>query len=244
MFDRCIVINLDRRPERLRAFYGRVPSDWPFAPIRRVPAFDGESSPPPQWYGWEHVHRLGGAWGCFQSHLGVWKQALADGIDSVLIMEDDCVFCDDFSRRAVEFVDHAPSDDWDQIYFGGQHLATDGMPPTRVNDFCCLGRNVNRTHAYAIRYCMMEAAVERFDREWPKQHPYRHYHFDYQLGEMHKNGWRAYCPIQGVSGLKRTHWLCGQAAGLSDVNPDGKFLSTLWWNEFPIVEPKREAAAC
>ncbi len=234
MFDRCVVINLERRPQRLEGFYGRVPKDWPFASIERVPAFDGEAAKPPVWYAPGNKPRYRGAWACFSSHRGVWKQAIADGLESVLIFEDDVVFADDFTGRAQLFLQHVPRD-WDQIYLGGQHLHTDRIPPTRLNDHVIIGRNVNRTHAYAVRRPMMEFLVEKLSRPWPLQKPVNHYNFDYQLGTTHVHR-KAYCPTQ---------WLCGQAAGTSDVADNVKFRTTLWWKEFPIAAPQREeVAAC
>jgi len=231
MFDRCVVINLDRRPERLAAFRSRVPIDWAFPPIELVPAFDGSQHEPPAWYGGPNRKRLAGSWGCFQSHLGIYKRAIADGLDSVLIFEDDAVFASDFSERSSVFLDWVPGD-WDAIYFGGQHLWKDTTPPTRVNEQVIRGRNVNRTHAYAMGRAMLEKCVSALDRPWPKQAPVNYYNFDFQLGRLHSRS-RVYCP---------TRWLCGQAAGVSDVNSGGRFFSTLWWKEFPIVEP--EALAC
>jgi len=238
MFDRVVVLNLDRRPDRLTAFRSRVPTDWPFCSVERVPAFDGSAIPRseiPAWYAPDNKERYRGAWGCFQSHLGVWQKALADGLDSVLVFEDDAVFSPDFSARAITFAEHVPSD-WDQIYFGGQHLQTDKTPPVRVNEHVVRGRNVNRTHAYAVRRPMMEFLIGRLGGAWPNQTPVNYYNFDFQLGLTHlRDGRRAYCPTQ---------WLCGQAAGASDVSENVRFYSTLWWKEFPIVEPERELAGC
>ena len=226
MFDRSVVINLDRRPKRLTAFHGRLPTDWPFGPVERVPAFNGEASMPPAWYAPEHHLQYRGAWGCFQSHMGIWRQALEDGLESVLIFEDDAVFASDFSHRARAYVESVP-DDWDQVYFGGEHLHFDRTPPLRVNEHVLLGHNVNRTHAYAIRRPMMEFLVEKLSRPWSQQKPVNYYNFDYQVGVTHERR-KAYCPTQ---------WLCGQAAGKSDVNQGGVFHTTLWWKEFGIAEP-------
>lgn len=231
MFGRCCVINLDRRPERLRAFHTRLPADWPFGTVYRVAAFDGAGMTPPPWYGGKHRLTLRGAWGCFCSHLSNWKTAIADDLDSVLILEDDCVFAPDFPARARQFVDAVP-DDWDMIYFGGQHLNHDTIPPVRVNEHVIRGRNVNRTHAYAIRRDMMQRCVDELGKPWPQQMPVNRYNFDFRLGQL-QEGRNVYCPTQ---------WLCGQAAGTSDVYTEGRFLSTVWWREFPIVE--QEAAPC
>lgn len=209
--------------------------DWPFQPIERVPAFVGEDATLPDWYGGDEKPRYKGAWGCLQSHLGIWRQALKDGLETVLIFEDDAVFAESFSQRALTFVRAVPAD-WDQIYFGGQHIDSGRCPPVRVNEHVILGNNVNRTHAYAITQEMMQFCIERLTKPWPPQTPLNYYNFDFQLGFMHKrDGKKPYCPPQ---------WLCGQAAGRSDVNPGGAFHSTLWWKEFPIIETRQEPVSC
>jgi GR25 family glycosyltransferase involved in LPS biosynthesis len=232
MFDRCVVINLDSRPENLNGFRERTPTDWPFAPIERVPAFDGweRIDEVPAWYGRENRNKLAGAWGCFQSHLGIWKLSLADGLSNVLIFEDDAVFADNFTANALQFLEHVP-ENWDQIYFGGEHLHQNETPPVRVNHLVCRGRNINRTHAYAITANMMAHCVETLDRELPDIRPWNYYNFDYQLGAMHETR-RAYGPTIGMN-----QWLCGQIKGPSDVMHERKFLSTMWWREFGVVEP-------
>jgi GR25 family glycosyltransferase involved in LPS biosynthesis len=162
-----------------------------------------------------------------QSHFSVWKTALEDGVDSVLVFEDDAVFADDFTPRCRQFLDSVP-DDWGQIYLGGQHLNFDRTPPERVNEHVAMGRCVNRTHAYAIRRPCIETALRRLDCEWPTISPVSQYNFDHQLARCHGTEWQAYCPMK---------WLVGQASGKSDVNQDGRYFSTMWWKEFPVVEP-------
>lgn len=184
---------------------------------------------PPPWYGGDSNHRYHGPWGCFQSHLHIWKQAVEDGLQNVLIMEDDCIFCGNFSQRAKVFLQNVP-DDWDMIYLGGEHLHTDRIPPIRINEYVIRGRNVNRTHAYVVNRSMMEYLIDKLSKKWPKQRPNNYYNFDYQLGATHEDK-NAYCPTQ---------WLCGQKAGHSDVMHGRRFMSTMWWKEFPIVE----AATC
>ncbi|TWU39483.1 hypothetical protein [Novipirellula artificiosorum] len=58
--DRCFLINLDRREDRLREWMRQLPQPWPFPTPQRFAAIDGRRVPtPPQW-------RAGnGAWGCY-----------------------------------------------------------------------------------------------------------------------------------------------------------------------------------
>lgn len=228
MFDRAWCVNLDRRADRWEQFQRRLPADWPFCPIERFSAVDGQVDLPPRWYGTGGSRkRLRGAWGCFQSHLRIWRQAFDDGLDNVLVFEDDAIFCEDFAARALAFLAAVPCD-WCQVYLGGQHLKTDRHPPRAVNDQVLRCYNVNRTHAYTIRRPMLEYVVGRFSAPW-RAHTERKWHIDHQLCQLHSTGrWCVYAP---------TRFLVGQAMGPSDVAV--AMLSHMWWNQFPY-----ESAEC
>ena len=108
-----------------------------------------------------------GARGCFLSHLGVLKAALAAGHASILVLEDDLNFVDDF---AAAFATQAPAlreSAWDIAYLGLLKLspplgAARGLvevPP---------GAAVLGLHMVAIRstampelVAMLEAMLER-----------------------------------------------------------------------------------
>jgi len=128
-FEDVVVVNLDRRPDRWERVQAMVAAmDWPLKPLRRARAVDGRKVGKPSWW------RAGaGAWGCLQSHIQIIEQASMDGLRSVLILEDDVTFCDDFSTRLAPFLDRVP-DDWHQIYLGGQHLCQRKSPPIRINE--------------------------------------------------------------------------------------------------------------
>ena len=231
MFDRVVCINLERRPERYKTFRARLPGDWPFRPVERVVAVDGEQADLPAWYGGEFRPKLKGAWGCLQSHLGIWQSAVDANLSSVLVLEDDAVCCNAFTPMVKKFLDHVP-DDWNQIYLGGQHLCTDSKPPVIVNDRVIRARNVNRTHAYAISRNPMEACIQKFANPWHGK-GLKGWHVDHQLGYLHQLGrWNVYCPSK---------WLVGQAAGTSDTF-ESRMMRTCWWNEFGIAKP--EAVPC
>jgi hypothetical protein len=68
-----------------------------------------------------------GARGCFMSHLGVLREAAADRLARVLILEDDCNFSDDFSQQAPAALARAASAEC-AIFYGGGQLGP--LPPS------------------------------------------------------------------------------------------------------------------
>lgn len=233
MFDRCVVINLDRRTERWQFFSSQVPADWPFPKPERWTAYpEGppDHLPPPYW------HQCLGAWGCFQSHVAVLRSLVESDAASYLVLEDDAIFATDFSRQALRFLENVPSD-WSQLYFGGQHWQQQSGLPMAVNALVLQAWNVNRTHAYAIRREFAEEALDYFTN-----HPHSR-HVDYLFGDLHQGVWRRkrhhhrrltriYTP---------TRWLIGQAEGPSDIAGQVRGRDSLtrlesWWNTFHYLD--------
>lgn len=58
--------------------------------------------------------------GCLLSHLGIIRKAQANGYKNVMIVEDDIQFDSDLFPDQCKFLEEVP-DDWDMIYFGGNH---------------------------------------------------------------------------------------------------------------------------
>jgi len=230
MFDRTFVINLERRPERLAAFWGRFPEAWPFVRPQVWRAVDGAACEVPAWFG-----AGPGAWGCLRTHIAIWQRMLKQGWDSVLIMEDDAVFADKAMGMIREALAVLPAD-WDQVYFGGQHLRTNELAPVcEVRNKLVRCRYVNRTHCYAIRAKFAEEALDAIDRPLTEPNTRLH-HVDYQLGAMHETGlYHIYAPWR---------FCVGQAKGRSDVcagnSGRGKRVIQHFWNQFPINEPVAE----
>lgn len=59
-----------------------------------------------------------GTRGCFLSHLGVLRDALDSGADSVLVCEDDLNFSSSLIRRSAYLCEQLRLQDWD-IFYGG-----------------------------------------------------------------------------------------------------------------------------
>ena len=188
MFDRTCVINLDRRPARWEAFCDRLPHPWAWPTPERISATDGLAINVPT-----HWRSGPGAYGCRASHLRLWQQA-AEEDHSLLVFEDDCVFCDRFIDRAEAFLRHVP-DDWQMIYFGGAHR----MPPSDAAPGVLRVGGCTKTHAYAIRGKALVDLRNNVEKA--------EIHIDVCMNQLHY-ALPVYAPVE---------WLCGQAAAVSDV---------------------------
>lgn len=217
-FTRVFVVNLNRREDRLNKFLAQIPDDWPFAEPQKVSAIDGKHVKPPDWW------RQGpAAWGCYRSHLRLIENALNFGHKSILLLEDDALFCKNFGSKVRTFLEHVPKD-WDMIYLGGQHLGVQQHPPKRVNDWVYQPWNVNRTHAFAIRGRMLQILYKHLQRQdWQKGH-----HIDHHLGRIHmQRQHKIYCPKE---------WLVGQAEGRSNIS--GKTPGNRFWAPAEVLNVK------
>lgn len=177
VFHRCYVVNLDNTPERYQGFLSRIPADWPFAEIIRFPAVDGSRVPMPTW--WKSG---GGAWGCYRSHTAIIEQCLNDRVESVLLLEDDAVFCNGFSKKIKQLLREIPAD-WEILYLGGNHLRMWEVPPKRISDTVSIPHNVNGTFAWALRGRGLKLAYEHLNSiDWPRAHTIDH-HMGLLIGE-------------------------------------------------------------
>lgn len=168
-----------------------------------------------------------GAWGCMQSHYRVVQEAMMDGIESILVIEDDCVWANGAAELAAQFMEQVP-DDWGQIYFGGQHRVKHGRPmPVPGKPAVLTGRSVHRTHVYALHQRAMVRFLQHIIyapdyQDALHKHGYKA-HFDHQLEKAHRDGhWKVYTP---------SWWLAGQGENLSSIN--GRQQRENWWQLVP-----------
>jgi hypothetical protein len=151
-------------------------------------AIDGSKVPMP--HNWQDG---AGAWGCMQSHRHVLERAILDGVDSLLILEDDAIIRPTFAQDVKCFLADVPPD-WDGLMLGGQSFDNRPCLPGILRCFNC-----QRTHAYAVR----GAYLRDLYQHWISTSG----HCDHRMGEI-QHRYRVYAPEP---------FLVGQTEGESDI---------------------------
>jgi GR25 family glycosyltransferase involved in LPS biosynthesis len=92
-----IVINLEKRPDRLQLFKNKCP----FNDVTIMYGFDGSKLELEiDKHKATQLQNLSkGEIGCFISHIRCYEYMIKNNIDNMLIFEDDCIFCDNFIEK-------------------------------------------------------------------------------------------------------------------------------------------------
>lgn len=210
-FDRVVVISLRRRGDRMRRFLAKAAAyGWPFVEPQVFDAVDGSVVPCPcQW------KSGGGAYGCQQSHLRVLHNALMDGVERMLVMEDDAELRRTFATDVESFIENVPAG-WECLMLGGQHMA----PATPVIDGVVRCKNTQRTHCYAVT----REGMKTLAKLWAESVN----HIDWDMGPCLGQRGKTYAP---------SSFLVGQASSQSDIS--GRRNPTQFWtpprNSLPLL---------
>ena len=147
-FDRVVVVNLARRPERMERFWTLL-GDWPFKRPQRFEAMDGQA------VGRRRDGTRGRGRGDVCCRIGRFWIGHRDGVRSVFVLEDDAYPVENFAALAGEFLRDVP-EDWDGLVFGAEHL----QEPQSVRPGVVRCVASNRSHAYAVRGRFMKTLSE------------------------------------------------------------------------------------
>jgi glycosyl transferase, family 25 len=119
-FAQVVIINLRSRPDRRREMQAQLERIGLSLDAPQVAVF--ETSKPDDPAGFPTL----GARGCFMSHLAVLREARDKGLASVLILEDDLNFCDNFASKFGDVAACLNGNEWG-MWYGSYHL--DAPPP-------------------------------------------------------------------------------------------------------------------
>ena len=144
IFHKSYYINLDYRQDRRKKMENQLSKIPLLSKTERFPAIDGKKIN----YKKEKLlgelyetkrsgFKLGksltpGLVGLHKTFLEIYKKNINKDYGNILIIEDDCVFIDDFEEKFNECIKHIPKD-WDMIHFG--YLTEDLVIKEKINDF-------------------------------------------------------------------------------------------------------------
>jgi hypothetical protein len=139
-FDRVVLINLDRRSDRLETFSERAEAVG--LTFERFSAIDAQTS------------QMTGAQACAASHREVVTQAKADGVGRLLIFEDDATFSNIFAHECQEVLAKTPKD-WQMLYLGSWPHSI--IP---INDRIARTDGTICTHAFGYKAEVFDLVIE------------------------------------------------------------------------------------
>lgn len=228
------VINLrsrtDRR-EKIEKQFETLGTGWK---LQIHEAMDGRVLPHPDY--WVSGN---GAWGCYRSHLRIIEDALNNGNNGVLILEDDAVFSDEktLGESWVSYLQGCLNElpeDWGMFYLGGQHQRQKEQPVIQYSPHLHYAYSINRTHGYAISKNALQVVYNHLlSYNWAPRH-----HIDHHLEVLHRSN--------AVPVFSSSTWLVSQDEGPSDISGKKDPVRT-WEVKASQVEPVKlssSAKAC
>jgi GR25 family glycosyltransferase involved in LPS biosynthesis len=142
-FDKVVVINLDRRKDRLEKVDAQLQELG--ITYERFSAIDAKALD------------IDPIQACRQSHI----QVLEESVGKTLILEDDACFMEGFNERFTEFVELLPAD-WHIFYLGAVLLNSE-----RCNDIMVRAMDTSSLHAYSVNPEFKEIALAQ-GRQYPE----------------------------------------------------------------------------
>lgn len=169
IFEHACVINLDSRPDRWEQIQVNLKqANLPAQRFAAVNIQGLQDNPPPQALrdfllqadgdGPKAEHKLWATWACLNSHLAVIRQAQREHWDSVLILEDDCVFQPYTPGVLKRVSEQIATQAWDLLYLGGT-LKKGGLHQKTSSNLYRVNR-VRLAHAYVVRATLYERILQ------------------------------------------------------------------------------------
>jgi hypothetical protein len=135
-FDKVVLISNDN------SLLGKMHApEWPFRRPEQCRLLKGLESP--EW--WQNGEE---EWNRYRTHVRILENALTDGVESVLVLEDPVRFIPDFPEAARTFLNDVPGI-WHQLYLGGR-LEPETEKNRPVNSRVVRTFTVHGTFAYAV----------------------------------------------------------------------------------------------
>jgi GR25 family glycosyltransferase involved in LPS biosynthesis len=100
-----------------------------------------------------------GMFGLVKTYLNIYEEWSKKDAENIFLIEDDCLFLDDFNKKLEEYINNVPSD-WDMLYFGANHNYHGGMQTLRINEKCIKLNNSYTAHCVLLKKKVFEELIE------------------------------------------------------------------------------------
>lgn len=147
-FSNIFCINLEKRKDRWEGFVEECKKNN-ILNYQRFDAIDGKKI-------LNNTNLLNGELGILLTHLDLIKKCKNKNFENVLIMEDDVLFSEEINNLE-KYLNQVP-EDWDFIYFGGNHVY--GKPPVKINTNVLKLNFTVSLHCVAIKKTMFDLIID------------------------------------------------------------------------------------
>lgn len=100
-----------------------------------------------------------GMFGLINTYLSLYEKWKQTKKNNILIVEDDCVFVPKFNDRLELYVNNIPQD-WEMMYFGGNHNYHMGNKTEKINEHCIKLSNTYSAHCVILKDYVFEELIE------------------------------------------------------------------------------------
>jgi glycosyl transferase family 25 len=152
-FKNIYCINLDRRLDRWLKFIEECKINS-IENVNRVSAIDGDKIV-------NNSQLLNGELGILLTHYEIIKNAKNNNLENILILEDDVIFNSEIKN--IDKIMKLIPDDWDFIYFGGNHIY--GDTPEKINEKVLKLNNTVSLHCVAIKNTVYDTILNLLPKQ-------------------------------------------------------------------------------
>jgi hypothetical protein len=157
-FDKVFLINLDKRKDRLERCNTIFTENNVLDLVERFPGIIPDTSMNiPYTKDTEKIKIP--LYGCLLSHISIIKKAKAEGLKTVLVLEDDVDFIN--IETIDKAVDQLKNKDWSLFYLG----SNTHIPLTRVDPNLLILKKGYATHAIAYHANFYDYFIESFEQK-------------------------------------------------------------------------------
>lgn len=99
-----------------------------------------------------------GMYGLILTYIKIYDEWKKTNSENILIIEDDCVFLENFNSDLEVYLNNIPNN-WEMMYFGGNHNYHMGNVTHKINDYCIKLNNTYTAHCVLLKDYVFEDLI-------------------------------------------------------------------------------------